>query len=273
MTGTRTWPATASGRGGRRAFRSNGRRRILHYARRGARADRTGRIPASGMLLARRRARRVRRLQGRGVGGRQPHARGAAHARSHIVEPCWGTSSATTGRGLHAAVRSRSSTASPCSSELDTRRWRSRGPKPISRRRCALAVSSGVSEVGCWALAPDERLGRRLVGLGFQDGWQPHWMGIEPSRRAPLSGRIVEEEPRVLRGAPLRPRSGSLGRGTALRHGRRPGARRARRPLHVEGDTGGVYDSGRRASRATRERDGADVGRNSGRRTSSAARA
>src|SRR6476619_2071389 len=44
----------------------------------------------------------------------------------------------------------------------------------------ARAVDAGARGIGCWAVAPDEELGRRLRHLGFQDGWQPHWMGIEP---------------------------------------------------------------------------------------------
>ena len=49
-------------------------------------------------------------------------------------------------------------------------------PKPAVER----ALAEGVREIGCWALARDERLGARLTALGFQDGWQPHWMGLDP---------------------------------------------------------------------------------------------
>jgi GNAT superfamily N-acetyltransferase len=41
------------------------------------------------------------------------------------------------------------------------------------------ARESGAREVGCWALAPDEALGARLTALGFQDGWEPQWMGMD----------------------------------------------------------------------------------------------
>lgn len=51
----------------------------------------------------------------------------------------------------------------------------------------ALAREAGVREVGCWALEPDDELSARLTALGFQDGWQPHWMGIDP--------RELREEP------------------------------------------------------------------------------
>jgi GNAT superfamily N-acetyltransferase len=37
----------------------------------------------------------------------------------------------------------------------------------------------GLREVGCWAAAPDAELGAVLSSLGFQDGWQPHWMARE----------------------------------------------------------------------------------------------
>jgi len=43
----------------------------------------------------------------------------------------------------------------------------------------------GLREVGCWAAAPDDAVGRALSALGFQDGWQPHWMAIEPTAGPP----------------------------------------------------------------------------------------
>ena len=118
-------------------------------------------------------------------------------------------------------------------------------PRPEADLETAVrtAVSSGVSEVGCWALAPDERLGRRLVGLGFQDGWQPHWMGIEPSRRAPLSGRIVEESRECSAALPYGhdPAPSDVARHFVTGDGQ---ALVGHVVLHVEGDTGGVYDMG-----------------------------
>jgi len=42
-----------------------------------------------------------------------------------------------------------------------------------------LAREAAAREIGCWALQPDEELGQRLARLGFQDGWQPHWMGLD----------------------------------------------------------------------------------------------
>ena len=106
------------------------------------------------------------------------------------------------------------------------------------------AVDHGVREVGCWSLAPDERLGRRLLGLGFQDGWQPHWMGIDPADRAARPvGNDVE---------PSRECSAALPYGhdpvpdDVARHfvAREAGELAGHVALHLEGDTGGVYDMG-----------------------------
>ena len=106
------------------------------------------------------------------------------------------------------------------------------------------ARERGVREVGCWSLAPDEGLGGRLLGLGFQDGWQPHWMGIDPGQ-----GQAVPAEQAVERSAECSP---------TLPYGHdaplddvaghfvvRDGATIVGHVvLHVEGATGGVYDMG-----------------------------
>lgn len=105
------------------------------------------------------------------------------------------------------------------------------------------AADRGVSEVGCWALAPDERLGRRLLALGFQDGWQPHWMGIEPTRRIELPEGAVEESDECSAALPY-------GHEPALTDVARHLVAREREGvvghvvLHVEGDSGGIYDMG-----------------------------
>ena len=118
-------------------------------------------------------------------------------------------------------------------------------PRPDADLETAVrtAVESGVSEVGCWALAPDERLGERLLGLGFQDGWQPHWMGIEPSRRALLPGRVVEESRECAAALPYGhdPAPSDVARHFVTGDGQ---ALVGHVVLHVEGDTGGVYDMG-----------------------------
>ena len=56
-----------------------------------------------------------------------------------------------------------------------------------------IARDAGAREIGCWSLLPDEALGRRLLQLGFQDGWQPHWMGLDPRRAEREPEREVEE--------------------------------------------------------------------------------
>jgi GNAT superfamily N-acetyltransferase len=43
----------------------------------------------------------------------------------------------------------------------------------------AAVCTRGLREVGCWSMTPDERLGERLAGLGFHDGWAPHWMACD----------------------------------------------------------------------------------------------
>ena len=47
-------------------------------------------------------------------------------------------------------------------------------------------------EVGCWAAAPDGALGALLRALGFQDGWQPHWMAADPRAVPVEDGSEVE---------------------------------------------------------------------------------
>ena len=106
------------------------------------------------------------------------------------------------------------------------------------------AVEHGVREVGCWSLAPDERLGRRLLALGFQDGWQPHWMGTEPSRvRASAPPHAVEASERC---SPTLPYGHVEAPADVARHlvvgdADVPAGHVV---LHVEGETAGVYDMG-----------------------------
>lgn len=105
------------------------------------------------------------------------------------------------------------------------------------------AVDHGVREVGCWSLAPDDRLGRRLLDLGFQDGWQPHWMGIDPGHRLDLAVRHAVDESGEC--APDLP----YGHDALLDVARHLVIRdhetiAGHVVLHVEGATGGVYDMG-----------------------------
>ena len=60
------------------------------------------------------------------------------------------------------------------------------------RAAVARCRALGLREVGCWAAEPHDELGRALGALGFQDGWQPHWMAIDLARLA-----IATEDPRV----------------------------------------------------------------------------
>jgi ribosomal protein S18 acetylase RimI-like enzyme len=106
-----------------------------------------------------------------------------------------------------------------------------------------MAVEHGVAEIGCWALAPDERLGKRLLALGFQDGWQPHWMGLEPARRTEVRGQPVEESRECSADLPYGhdPTASDVARHFVARDGE---ALVGHVVLHVEGDTGGIYDMG-----------------------------
>ena len=109
----------------------------------------------------------------------------------------------------------------------------------------ALAAEAGAREIGCWALAPDDVLGRRLLGLGFQDGWQPHWMGIEPG--AADERPAADESPGCGEGLPY----ASAAHRAALREPgvhhlvvRDGGALVGHAVLNVAGTTAGVYDMG-----------------------------
>jgi ribosomal protein S18 acetylase RimI-like enzyme len=108
-----------------------------------------------------------------------------------------------------------------------------------------LARAAGVGEVSCWALAPDARLGDRLRRLGFQDGWQPHWMGLDPRETA---GRSDTTE-RTTACDPALPyasqhHTGVLG-GDVHHLVVRDGAQVVGHTvLNVVGDSGGVYDMG-----------------------------
>lgn len=125
-------------------------------------------------------------------------------------------------------------------------------PRPDADLETAVraAVERGVSEVGCWALSPDERLGARLLALGFQGGWRPHWMGIEPVRRMELPEHAAEESDECSAALPYGhdPAPSDVARHfVAHEHDALVG----HVVLHVEGDSGGIYDMGV-ASRARR---------------------
>ena len=109
----------------------------------------------------------------------------------------------------------------------------------------ALAKARGVREASCWALEPDDELGARLTALGFQDGWQPHWMGIDPRETRAEPVHPVEQSGECSRELPY----------WSDRHGRTPAdvhhlvAREGptlvgHTVLNVEGDSAGLYDVG-----------------------------
>lgn len=111
-------------------------------------------------------------------------------------------------------------------------------------RAVRTALEHGVGEVGCWSLAPDERLGRRLRALGFQDGWHPHWMGAarSPDRPARPQHAVAASE----RCSPALPYGHDPAPPDVAAHfvvGDRS-APAGHVVLHVEGDTAGVYDMG-----------------------------
>ena len=109
-----------------------------------------------------------------------------------------------------------------------------------------LAVARGVREVGCWAFAPDEELGRRLAALGFQDGWAPHWMGMDPRGVFEPPPSPVEESTECADGVPY----GGVGHGAVAEGGvyhfvvREDGRIVGHAVLDVDGDQGGIYDMG-----------------------------
>jgi len=105
----------------------------------------------------------------------------------------------------------------------------------------ALARAAGAREVGCWALEPDDELGARLTALGFQDGWQPHWMGIDPRETREEPAHPVEESSDCSRELPY-----SHERADDLRHlvVREGATLVGHTVLNVDGDSAGLYDMG-----------------------------
>jgi len=108
-----------------------------------------------------------------------------------------------------------------------------------------LACSAGVRELGCWAAAPDAALGARLAGLGFQDGWQPHWMGTDPSD--PVEPPVyIDETTACVPGLPYAGPGHDAALGGEVRHlvAREGDAIVGHVVLNVEGTSGGIYDMG-----------------------------
>jgi GNAT superfamily N-acetyltransferase len=109
----------------------------------------------------------------------------------------------------------------------------------------ALARAAGAREVGCWALEPDDEVGARLTALGFQDGWQPHWMGIDPRRVWDEPAHPVEESSECSRELPywseLHERAGDDVHHLVAREG---AALVGHTVLNVDGESAGIYDMG-----------------------------
>jgi GNAT superfamily N-acetyltransferase len=109
-----------------------------------------------------------------------------------------------------------------------------------------LARASGVDEIGCWALAPDDDLGARLKKLGFQDGWQPHWMGIDPRIQLEPPGHAVEETIECAGWLPYSSAHHEQVVGDDVHHfvAFADGAPVGHAVLNVERESGGIYDMG-----------------------------
>jgi ribosomal protein S18 acetylase RimI-like enzyme len=114
------------------------------------------------------------------------------------------------------------------------------------RAAVGLAVDRGVREVGCWALTPDEQLSARLHALGFQDGWAPHWMGIDPRAAVEAPRGRVEESPECADGLPYGwPGHGAVASEDVHHFIVREDARIVGHAvLDVAGEHGGIYDMG-----------------------------
>ena len=109
-----------------------------------------------------------------------------------------------------------------------------------------IAGNAGVREIGCWSLLPDEVLGRRLSELGFQDGWQPHWMGLDPRRAVGGPEHEVEETLHCSRELPYASAEHESVLGGDVHHFvARDGATVAGHVvLDVNGAVAGIYDMG-----------------------------
>jgi len=117
-----------------------------------------------------------------------------------------------------------------------------------------MACESEITEIGCWALLPDDLLGERLSALGFQDGWQPHWMGFDASRHVDEPGHDVEETTRCARDLPYASEAHESALGGDVRHFVvRDGTRIAGHAvLNIDDRSGGIYDMG--VSQSSRRR-------------------
>ena len=121
-------------------------------------------------------------------------------------------------------------------------------PRPDADLAAAvdLALEAQVREASCWALAPDDDLGGRLHTLGFQDGWAPHWMGIDPRDAAPPPDSVVEETTECADTVPYASGEHRRVLGGDVRHFvvRDKGIIVGHAVLDVDGESAGIYDMG-----------------------------
>jgi GNAT superfamily N-acetyltransferase len=107
------------------------------------------------------------------------------------------------------------------------------------------ALETAAPTVGCWALAPDPRLDAHLRALGFEPGWQPHWM-------AKPVGAPAQPDPRVSEPAEV-PEYDAYGQSLLALTRERPqtshlfvareeGRFAGHAWLHVAAGVGGLYD-------------------------------
>ena len=89
-----------------------------------------------------------------------------------------------------------------------------------------------------------------MLGRGFQDGWQPHWMGVE-LRALPAGGARGRAGRPAVRGAPVRRTRLPPGRGGARRP-RAAASRWATRGCSSDDGIAGIYDVGVVPERARR---------------------
>jgi GNAT superfamily N-acetyltransferase len=113
-------------------------------------------------------------------------------------------------------------------------------------RAVRVARDAGVREISAWTLRPDDRLGGRLSRLGFQDGWQPHWMGLDPRRATAGPEHAVEETTTCADDLPYSSGHHRAALGDDVHHFVvRDGADVVGHTvLNVAGETAGIYDMG-----------------------------
>ena len=109
-----------------------------------------------------------------------------------------------------------------------------------------LAREAGAREVGCWSLRPDDELGARLLELGFQDGWQPHWMGLDAAGGFDAPRADAEETAQCSPELPYASAWHESVLGGDVHHFvvRDASALVGHAVLNVDGTTGGIYDMG-----------------------------